>query len=116
MAPVGGVKKGYISGNLAKGGVPLKLQHGLSGVLRSGPYGARGSLYNSARHALWVHNGTKAIIRGNPTMAVPVAGRRTRMVRVTAVQGQPGNPWLQKAGDITADRYRAKNRYSRYES
>lgn len=118
-SPVGGLT----SGRRRAGGVSIKRGHRNSGTLRSGPYAARGSIYNVAKHAAFVHNGTGPRIYGRPLLAVPVlvgsshpqhAGRtgiaKIGVVRKGSVAGQKANPWLDKAGKKIAIRYAGKRR------
>lgn len=119
-APVGGIT----SGRRRAGGISIKRGHRNSGTLRSGPYGARGSIYNIAKHAGYVHNGTGPRIYGRPMLAVPVVPGSIHMqhrwgkprvakvgvVRLRSVAGQKANPWLDRAGKKIAIRYAGKRR------
>jgi hypothetical protein len=119
LSPVGGPT----SGRRRAGGISIKRGHRNSGTLRSGLYGARGSIYNVAKHAGYVHGGTGPRIYGKPLMAVPVLPgsvhyrrggnkgvSKIGIVRLRSVAGQKANPWLDRAGKVTAVRYAAKRR------
>jgi hypothetical protein len=127
-APKGGPQ----SGRIRQGERALWRMHKSSGVLRRGTYGAGGSAYNDASHALYVHEGTSTpILPHGAYLAIPVA-KGTPVARTTAsmrnrsvgraspsggvilvgsARGQRANPWLANVAREVVNEYRAKAYY-----
>jgi len=94
----------------------IKLSHSIN-LVRSGIYGTRAFVVNSARHAEWVHEGTANKGTGfiYPTrneMLGPLPflgfgpynngrrGGKPRPKYVPRVRGQAGQPWLLNAAEV----------------
>lgn len=95
----------------------LANSHRTLGPVRRGRYGLRGQVVNTADYAAFVHNGTTGPItstRPNGWMRLPPSGRAAVLdgpnagpVYRRSVRGQRANPWLDRAGTLTARRYLA---------
>lgn len=109
--------------NLARVGAPkrsgrLALSHHTTGPYRVGPYNVAGQVYNDARHASWVHNGTYGPIYPKrpfrkdgsiSTLRLPRTPSASRVggpfIRRRWVDGQKANPWLERAARAVIARY-----------
>lgn len=84
----------------------LKRQHGFV-TTPNGSLSCRTTLYNDSDHAVFVHEGTPAMIYGRPYMVVrpaPHSWYSTYTAR-KSVRGQPPNPWMDDAKDAVLRRY-----------
>jgi hypothetical protein len=110
------------------GGGVLKAKHGHTQNRLNGSFSTGFNVYNDARHALWVHNGTGVY---GPT-GMPIRPRWTEKLTYLhmpvgfqpawywthvkkgdwdpfghkeEVDGSRGNPWLRRAGEAVARRH-----------
>lgn len=88
----------------------LKAAHRDNGALLEGRLRLRGSVENTAEHALWVHDGTTGPIRARGRYLVVPARRGlpprrhggTVLIYPGSVHGQTAQPWLERAGEAVA--------------
>lgn len=83
----------------------VKRSHGRSGVLKRGRFHAEGSVYNTSKHAPFVHEGVPGRIFPKSGEFLVFRSRTGTVIRRRSVRGQRANPWIADAAKKTMRRF-----------